>query len=131
MRFPYNASSFDIGIVNDEVEIPIEDIKPVFALSILQERNLGYDILELSDSIDEYLERISHTGNKGIIFVPGKLKNAYSISGNYELVDDTVNLRCTIVKELNVVGQFELIGNKDHIQDLVERVLGEVATIVN
>ena len=128
-----NASSFDIGLVTDEVEIPLEEVKPVFIRSVFMEEDRMKDVIGISKALDTYLiDASSGQTSRGIIFVDvHDYENAYSITGQYALEGDNVALRGNIFKgNDDKLGDFKLVGNENQLEDMAESIFDEVLKII-
>lgn len=128
LAFPSNGSSFDIGIVNDQVKIPIAHKKPVFIRNVFLEENAYDDVIGLGNELANYFQRVSSRGaNAAYIFVDvNQFDNAYSIKGIYSLSGNKVNLKGALFKGNKNMGTFGLKGRKDDIKTLVEDLISEV-----
>ncbi|TNE68977.1 MAG: hypothetical protein EP344_00915, partial [Bacteroidetes bacterium] len=129
---PQNASSFDIGLVTEGVEIPLEEVKPVFIRSsFFNDESLG-DEISLSGTLDAHLLDMSAgLTPRGIIFVDvNRYKNAYQVRGRYLLSGDQIKLIGRLFRDNEVVGEFELQGSKTDLDSLVNDILAEVKKIL-
>ncbi|PTM12965.1 MAG: hypothetical protein DA408_08355 [Bacteroidetes bacterium] len=130
LAFPVNGSSFDIGIVDANVRIPIAQVKPVFIRNVFLEEELFDDILGLADVLENHFREITAKGAQAeIIFVDLKAyANAYSIKGLYRVAGEKVILRGRLFKDGQPVGEpFELKGQKDNLPALVEAIVDKVS----
>lgn len=133
LAFPSNGSSFDIGIVNDQVKIPIANKKPVFIRNVFLEEKAYDDVIRLGEELATYFQKISSKGaNAEYIFVDvNQFDNAYSVKGIYNLSGNTVNLKGALFKGDKNMGTFELKGRKDDVKTLVEDLVSEVEWLVD
>ena len=60
---PMDASSFNIGLVTEEVEIPLQEVKPMFVRSNFQEETRAKDVVGISKAL-ENTYWISHPKNQ-------------------------------------------------------------------
>lgn len=133
LAVPTDASSFDIGLVTDEIEIPLQEVKPLFSRSTLFESESWNDVLQISKSLDSYLiDKSSGTQSKGIIFVDvNAYANAYSIKGQYNIEDDKVYLQGRLFKGDKRLDDFEVEGSREDKEKLLDDILNHVVEIVN
>ena len=89
MAFPGGGASFDIGIVNDQVEIPLPEDKPIFVHNNFQEEESFADLLDIEGRLKAHLQEITTKGTKaGLIYIDvPEHQDAYSIKGRYRLED--------------------------------------------
>lgn len=128
LAFPNNASSFDIGIVNDAVKIPIANEKPVFIRNVFLESKAYDDVIGLGDALSKYFHSVSSKGAQAeYIFVDvNQFDNAYSLKGIYTLNGNNVKVKGALFKGKKNVGTFDLTGSKDDIDTLVDDLIWEV-----
>ena len=133
LAFPADASSFDIGLVTDEVKIPVQQVKPIFIRSNLFEMDSWDDLLGLSKDLDTYMANISSGPQSlGIIFVDvTAYEGAYSIKGQYQLEGDAIRLKGRLFKGKERLGEFNIEEEKDNSGELVNLILEEVMEILN
>ena len=133
LAFPTHASSFDIGLVTEEVDIPLQEVKPVFIRSVFQEEENFEDIIGLSEALDQYLiDASTGSSSKGVIFVDvNKYDEAYSIKGRYVLNNNQAVIKGGLFKSKEKVGSFEISGGKDDIGKIVQKIIAEVNSIVD
>jgi WD40 repeat protein len=126
------ASSFDIGLVDENVKIVVKDVKPIFVRSNFQEDKSYMDVLDLSLIIDQKLDAVSITGDKSIIFVDVRKKNnAYAIKGRY-MIDSNrrITAKGSLVKNKKSLGTFEVLAENKNIELLTERLLKRIKEII-
>lgn len=124
------GGSFDIGIVDKDVKIPIAEKKPVFSRSVFQEEASFYDVLELTPALAERFRRMTARGAQAdLIYVDvPKYENAYSINGLYTISGDDVVVRGSLIKDKASKGTFQVTGKKDDVPALVDQIIEEVST---
>lgn len=130
---PTNASSFDIGLVTEEVVIPLEEVKPVFIRSNFQDENLIDDIIGLSNMLDAQLFGASagtSFHNSIIFFDVIRYENAFSIKGRYTLEGDQVIVRAIVFKGKERKKAFTLKGTRQDIERLAMQIVTEAIGIV-
>lgn len=97
LGFPDQGASFDIGIFNQQVSIPIANQKPVFIQSNFQNEEKFEDDLDLSSMIDNRLmEEAGKGADADLVFMDlNKREGSYSIKGRYTVKGGviTVNVR--------------------------------------
>ncbi len=86
MGFPKQGASFDIGIVNDQVNIPIGNKKPVIVRSNFMNKNSYLDDASLASALEiEFREETEKGKNADFIYVDVyDYPAAYSLNGLYE-----------------------------------------------
>ena len=129
LAFPANGSSFDIGIVNDRVKIPLAQVKPVFIRNNFQDDEAFEDVLGLTDALEQQFRKMTSKGGPSkIIYVDVKeYENAYSMKGRYRIADNAVEVRIRLFKGKTLVGEeFKVNGTKDDLPGLVRGIMSEV-----
>lgn len=128
LAFPNNASSFDIGIVNDGVKIPVANEKPVFIRNVFLESKAYDDVIGLGNAVSNYFQSVSSKGAQAeYIFVDvNQFDNAYSLKGIYTLTGNNVNVKGALFKGKKNMGTFDLSGSKNDIDTLVDDLVWEV-----
>lgn len=131
LAFPYGGSSFDIGIVKTEADIPVATAKPVFIRSVFLDSDFG-DALGLVDALNAYFRGMGSKGTGApILYVDvSKYEQAYSIRGQYRLEGDTVHLNAKLFKGSKARGSFDLTGNREDISGLVKAIVKEVGGLI-
>lgn len=129
LAFPVNGASFDIGIVNDKVRIPLASVKPVFIRNNFQDEEAFEDVLGLGDALEQYFLRQMAKGAKSsLVYVDVKeFENAYSLKGRYTIRENVVEVRTRMFKGKTMVGEeFRVVGKKDDPGALVRQILEQV-----
>lgn len=132
LAFPNDGSSFDIGIVNESVEIPVARVKPVFSRNIFQDENAFADVLGLGNKMSDYFKKISSRGaNAAYIYVDvAQFENAYSLKGRYTVNGEEVKVRGALFKGTQNIGPFEVSGKKTELNQLIDDIIFEVEGMV-
>lgn len=133
LAFPTEASSFDIGLMNDEIEIPLQQVKPLFTRSNFQEEESFRDLIRLSKALDKYLvDASSGPTSRGVIFIDvDEYENAFSVNGRYSLEGDVVILQGRLYKGKEKLGDFNISGDINQSEKLVEDILNKIVVIIN
>ncbi|MCA0237702.1 MAG: caspase family protein [Bacteroidetes bacterium] len=129
LAFPANGSSFDIGIVNEKVKIPLAQVKPVFIRNNFQDDDAFEDVLGLTDALEQQFRKMTSKGGPSkIIYVDVKeYENAYSMKGRYRIAGNAVEVRVRLFKGKTLVGEeFKVNGVKDDLPGLVRSIMSEV-----
>lgn len=94
LGFPDQGASFDIGIYNEGVEIPLASKKPTFIRSNFQNELTFDDDLGLGNLIDGQLQLEAGKGPQAnLVFVDlNKREGAYSIKGRYTKENGQIKL---------------------------------------
>ncbi|MCB0532880.1 MAG: caspase family protein [Saprospiraceae bacterium] len=129
LAFPQGGASFDIGVVDAGVKIPLAQVKPVFIRNVFQDENSFDDALGLTNTLAGYFQEITARGAQAdLIYVDvNEYENAYSIKGLYSVDGNTVNVRGRLFQGKTPKGEFSLSGKKDKIPALVEAIVDKVA----
>lgn len=132
LAFPTDGGSFDIGIVNDQVKIPVARIKPVFIQNIFLDEQRFDDGLDLSAAMADYFRAITAKGAQAeIIYVDvNQYENAYSIRGLYTVQGSQVHVRGRLFNGKTGVGDFSVEGRTDAVPELIERIVEQVWGLV-
>lgn len=132
LAFPHNGSSFDIGLVTDQVDIPITSVKPVFIRNYFQEEQSFADVIGLGNAFATYFEQMSNEGAEAeYIYVDvNNFANAYSIKGRYQNEGDNIHVRGALFKGTESQGQFEVSGTVTELAQLVEDIIFEVQWMI-
>ncbi|MFZ4632914.1 MAG: caspase family protein [Saprospiraceae bacterium] len=126
LAFPNNGASFDIGIVDGQVKIPLAQVKPVFIRNVFQDEVELDDVIGLTDALEKHFRELTAKGAQAdIIFVDVKeYENAYSFKGLYSVKGDEVVVRVRLRKGKTQVGEeFTVTGKKSDLPALVEAIL--------
>ncbi|MEM6380249.1 MAG: caspase family protein, partial [Bacteroidota bacterium] len=94
LGFPDQGASFDIGIYNEGVEIPLANKKPTFIRSNFQNELTFDDDLGIGNMIDQQLQAEAGKGaQSNFIFVDlNQKEGAYSIKGRYTKEDGQIKI---------------------------------------
>ncbi len=120
LAFPGNGASFDIGIVDESVKIPVAQLKPMFTRSSFQDESFG-DVLELANAMKKYFME-NEIGFKDT----EANESDYSINGRYKITGDAVTVDFRLLKGKDSLGEFQVTGKKSDMQGLVEAILEKV-----
>lgn len=133
LAFPATGASFDIGIVTDQVKIPLAQIKPVFIRNNFQDENTFDDGLGLNNALATYFQGLTAKGAQAeIIYVDvPEFENAWSLKGRYNVEGDDVKVTARLFQGKTDRGVFQVNGKKNDLNGLVERLLEEVWPKVN
>ncbi|MCB9334245.1 MAG: caspase family protein [Lewinellaceae bacterium] len=127
------GGSFDIGVVNENVEIPLAEVKPVFIRNNFQDAEDFGDPLDLTAALDDYFRKITlHGAQSNIIYVDvAEYENAYSIKGLYTITGENVALKGRLFKGKSPIGKaFDLSGKKDALTALAEEIIEAVSKML-
>ena len=129
LAFPDGGNSFDIGIVDAGVKIPVAQVKPVFIRNNFQDENEFADVLGLTNALRDYFREITARGvEANLIYVDvSEYENAYSIKGRYTVEGDAVQVRGRLFKGKKAVGNFTVEGKKDNLSGLIELIVNKVS----
>ena len=129
VRVPYGGGSFDIGIVDVEVQnaINLPSPKPIFLRSSFQNEDTFNDDLNLSEQLDSSLRDLNaKDGNEqAIIFVDArKYSDAYSLKGRYQKLGEDYKVDVRIFKGEEIVNKFEIQSIQEGLKNqIIDKVL--------
>lgn len=128
LAFPRHGSSFDIGIVNEQVKIPVASKKSVFIRNFFIEEKTLDDSLDIGKSLNQYFQKVSSKGaDAAYLYVDvNEYDNAYSIKGIYTLDENRITLRAALFQGKKKMGQFDLQGFQDDVNALIDELVQEV-----
>jgi len=124
-----NSGGFAVGLINERVEIPLPQMKPVFIRNVFQNEDSFDDELGLGQALADYFRSVTAKGAQaGLIYVDvSEYKNAYSLKGLYGVAGDAVAVRARLFKGKTVVGEaFTVTGKKEEVPGLVEAIMAQV-----
>ena len=125
LAFPMGGESFDIGMVDENVQIPVAQVKPVFVRNIFQEESAFNDVLGITKVLEGYFQQITARGARAeliYIDVP-QYKDAYSIKGRYLLQGEAISLQAKLFKGNTPLGDIQAEGTDGELNALVEDIL--------
>jgi len=132
LAFPTDGSSFDIGIVNAGVRIPLAQVKPVFIRNNFTNEESFDDDIKLTDALENYFREITAKGAQAkLIYVDVKeYENAYSMKGRYTVKGDVVDVRGRLFKGATAEGEFQVTGKKSDLPGLAEMIVEKVSGMI-
>lgn len=133
LAFPASGASFDIGIVDATVKIPLAQVKPVFIRNVFQDEDNFDDVLGLTPALANYFQEVTARGGQSdLIYVDvSEYENAYSIKGRYKVSADVVDVRGRLFKGKTAVGEeFKVSGKKSDVPGLAEMILEKAMDIL-
>ena len=132
LAFPTNGGSFDIGIVDAKVKIPLAQVKPVFIRNNFQDEESLDDVLGLTEALEQNFRQMTARGGQSrLLYVDVKeYENAYSMKGLYHITGNAVQVRVRLFKGKTLVGEeFQVSGTKDDVPGLAKSILEQVMGI--
>ncbi len=125
---PRNLNSFDIALIPDEEKIQLASIKPIFIRTTLLNLEEQDDVLNLSESLDQYFKGQSAKGkNAAVIFIDvNKFPTAYSLKGFYSIDNDQVKVSASIRKGKEKIGKIEVIGLTSNTAQIIKDIIKEI-----
>lgn len=132
VSFPKGGGSFDIGIVDASVKIPLAQPKPVFIRNTFQNQETFADELGITESLSEYFRSITAKGaDAEMIYVDvNEYQNGYSLKGLYSVNGTTVSLRGKLYKDKVSLGEYQVNGDKNAIPDLINAIFEKVNPMI-
>jgi uncharacterized caspase-like protein len=124
LGFPNKAASFDIGILNDDTDIPIGSKKPVVIRSNLLNSVSLIDDLQLVERLEvAFREEMSKGKDADFIYVDvNNYPIGYALSGIYEQKDGQISLKVNLVQNGKPVAS--LVVEEDSDPDrLIKRIM--------
>lgn len=127
------GAGFDFGIVDANVNIPLNKKKVVFIKSNFINLQRNRDDLKLSQQLNAYFQGATAkgTGAKYHYVDVSEYKNAYSISGIYNVKAEQITVNGSLFKGEQEVGNFQVEGNKNKLDDIIDQILEKVNQIAN
>lgn len=128
-----STTNFDIGVIDPEVTavIILPQEKPIFAASNFQnsDENAGGDDLDLGLAVNKELGQLSARGDSQLLMflANSNAVDAYSLTGRYDVTENSVVVRVNIRQNKEVKFRFELTGNKDKLKDLAIEISKKAA----
>jgi len=130
---PLGGASFDIGIVNKNVNISLAEKKKVFIRSVFQDENLG-DVLSLTQETENYFQEIMARGDQAkLLYLDiGAYENGYSIRGRYRIEGETVKLLVNLFRNNKALSPtpLEVIGKKNAVQELIKATMSKISPLL-
>jgi hypothetical protein len=126
LAFPASGASFDIGIVDATVKIPLAQVKPVFIRNQFQNDETYDDGLGLTAALTGLFQAATARGAQAdLVFVDvSEYENAYSLKGLYKVSGDVVEVRGRLFKGKTVLGdEYRVSGSKNDVPALAQMVL--------
>lgn len=125
LRVPYAAESFDIGILDEEInrKIILPTPKPVFIRSVFQDEDTFGDPLGLSDQLDEMLKSSPDNSEKTtIIFIDAtKYSDGFALRGRYKKTGDLYEVTFKLLKGDKAVKDFHTDGKS--AEELTKKII--------
>ncbi|MCB9041820.1 MAG: caspase family protein [Lewinellaceae bacterium] len=127
-----SSGGFSIGIINEKVEIPLPQVKPVFVRNVFLDEDTFYDALKIGKRLEGQLQEITAKGARAsLIYVDvPEYKNAYSINGLYQVKNGEVALEARLFKGQAALGTIEAKGQAGQLNALVEEILRKAFRIL-
>ncbi|GAB5553347.1 MAG: hypothetical protein Sapg2KO_29380 [Saprospiraceae bacterium] len=112
---PSNASSFDIGLVDEMVDIPIATNKPVIQRSTFMNKNTFNDPLNLTEELELLFLKENSKGKQGnFVFIDtNNYPKAYRLGGLYEMLDDQIKIQLKLSKDGTFVADLNIPPSKN------------------
>lgn len=116
---PYEAQSFDIGIVDELIrdQIKLPSPKPLFVRSNFMNAESFADDLRLTDAINEQLIHFStsRNGEPKLVFIDvARFSDAYALKGQYTLDNGNIKLVFRLFMGEEILKTFDIeVKNKD------------------
>lgn len=122
---PKSSNSFPIGIINDDVNIPIPPKKSVIVNSVFMEETQFGDPIDLSTRMDQVIRDNTKPGlgNNKIFLNVKNYPGAYTIRGIYTTNGDNVSVKWRLFNGTETKGPFETSGRKNDPERLAEDIL--------
>ncbi len=133
ISYPKGGGSFDIGLVDTILDIPEVKSKPVFAKSKIQSKSFG-DPKKIVAGFSNYFGQFTAQGaNAELIYTEyDGYPNAYSIQGNYEVVDNELRLEFKLFKGDDPVNNevMKVTSQSPPYLDLYEKAFGKIENLI-
>jgi hypothetical protein len=124
---PKTSTSFPIGIVNDQVNIPIPPKKSIIVHSVFMEKQHFGDPIGLSTQLDEVIKDNTKPGiGQNKIFLNVKnYPDAYSIKGLYSIEGDNITVEWKLFNGVRAKGPFVTKGLKTEPESLSMKIFNK------
>jgi WD40 repeat protein len=124
---PKTSTSFPIGIVNDQVNIPIPPKKSIIVHSVFMEKQHFGDPIGLSTQLDEVIKDNTKPGiGQNKIFLNVKnYPDAYSIKGLYSIEGDNITVEWKLFNGVRSKGPFVTKGLKTEPESLSMKIFNK------
>ncbi|TDI71577.1 MAG: caspase family protein, partial [Bacteroidetes bacterium] len=132
VRVPYGGQSFDIGMVNEEIQnkIKLPSPKPLFLRSSFSDENSFDDHLRLSELLDElFADQQANGGRSQVIFIDAaRFTGAYSLKGRYVKQGYDYLVQVRLFKGDDAINKFEVEGSdsSEIAKKIIEKALREI-----
>lgn len=125
MASPKGGASFDIGQVDNKVNIPLARERPVFIRSTFLNLNTLTDNIGLSESLSGSFEEVSARGpNPEFIYIDvSQYRQGVKLSGLYTESAGTISIEGKVQQAGREIGSFSVDGNKDNMPGLAQKVI--------
>ena len=127
------SGSIDIGIVNEQVQISLSQVKPVFVRNVFLDEDRFDDVLKIGSRLEGKLREITAKGSRAsLIYVDvPEYQQAYSIKGLYQVEGETVQLKARLFREGQALGDIQVQGTSSQLDALVEKILKQAFSLIS
>jgi len=131
---PLGSESFDIGIMTDQTkqDVPLAKSKPVFIKSQFFESESLSDIIDLDKKMTTKMEEFNSQGRYApIIFIESsEFPGSYYFRGMYSLKGNVIKLKANLFKDKDLIQTFELNGQKQNTQLIINNLVDNMMQAV-
>jgi hypothetical protein len=136
LGFPASAASFDIGIVDEPLDIELSTLKPIVISGFMVNKESLVDDKGITAQLELGLEEESSEGYKAnYIYVPtNTYPGAYSLRGLYEVnANGEILLMAKLIKDDTLIKTIEVppFTDKEHVVKYLKRALSTALKGIN
>ncbi|MEO6190755.1 MAG: caspase family protein, partial [Saprospiraceae bacterium] len=130
---PHGAESFDIGIVDKNVKIPIAQAKPIFIRNNFIDNGSRMDTLDIMLATKQYLQKVTSNGSEASIIYSDidAFPEAYHLSGLYYIEGGNIRIDLKIIQGKTKVADVKHSGKINDIPTFVEGMFEKVIEKLN
>ncbi|MEM6724790.1 MAG: caspase family protein, partial [Bacteroidota bacterium] len=115
LGIPRKAGSFDIGIVNESVDIQLNKKKPILIRGNFLNKELGFDNLKLSKYLEkEFLLETEKGKDANFLYIDvNEKQGAYKLTGFYTSSDGQIQFTPKLIKDEQLVSELTVRPSND------------------
>lgn len=128
LAVPKGGNSFDIGQMDASVQIELQQIKPVYIQSNFQEEDSFDDLIDLSETVDQYLlDYAVRSKSSSLVFVDVKnYPKAFSIKGRYSISDGQTTLVARLYRDKEKIEELTIEFTDETKQAEIKRMVSNM-----
>lgn len=132
VAFPKSGGSFDIGIVDATVKIPVAQAKPVFIRSTFMNMSSKNDSCGIGSALADYFNGITARGaDAEMVYVDvNEYDNGYSINGFYTVKNNMIDMDGALFKGKTSLGDFKMTGSLRSMPEFIDLMIAKVSALI-